>query len=99
VVTVPEVDPIVPEDKVNLLRCPNIAVHGEDSHDYQCADCGRWVTIGPSGVEYGHERGIGDNGPDPRCDRRPPQTDPVRTGPNHHEWNGSKSAINRGGSA
>jgi len=52
----------------------------------RCPECGRQITAGPSGVEYGHERGIGETGDTERCSRRPDCVDPVRDAPDHDDW-------------
>jgi hypothetical protein len=54
--------------------------------EFQCPDCGRQVTRGPSGLEYGHERGIGETGATERCPRRPDAVDPKRAGVEHDTW-------------
>jgi len=41
-----------------------------------CPDCGRQITRGGSGTEYGHSRGVGVRGG--RCPRRPDCVDPRR---------------------
>lgn len=38
---------------------------------YQCPDCGRLVTRGPDGVEYGHRRGAQEGADIDDCPRRP----------------------------
>ena len=42
---------------------------------FKCPECGRSVTRGPSGIEYGHERGRRTD--EPRCPRRSAIVDPV----------------------
>lgn len=52
----------------------------------RCPECGRQITVGPSGIEYGHERGSpGETGKE-RCPRRPDCVDPGRDGPDHDDW-------------
>jgi hypothetical protein len=53
---------------------------------HRCPECGRQVTRGPSGVEYGHERGIGETGQTERCSRRPDCVDPGRDARQHDGW-------------
>lgn len=43
---------------------------GIDPGEYRCPDCGRRVTVGPSGIEYGHSERP------PGCPRRPPEVKP-----------------------
>jgi len=38
--------------------------------EYRCPVCGQAVTRGPSGTEYGHQRGTETRGAE-RCPRRP----------------------------
>jgi hypothetical protein len=48
--------------------------------EFRCPECGRRVTRGPSGTEYGHQRTARDNygsGVEERCPRRPETVDPV----------------------
>lgn len=63
-------------------RSPNRISTGE-----RCPECRRQITVGPSGVEYGHERGAGEGVRD-RCSRRPESVDPHRKGPDHDGWCG-----------
>lgn len=46
---------------------------------FRCEDCGRMVTRGPSGLEYGHLRGTHRAG-ETRCPRRPEEVDPDKPG-------------------
>jgi hypothetical protein len=57
-----------------------------DATTFDCPDCGRQVTRGPSGVEYGHERGRGETGASERCEHRPDAVDPRRPAPHHEGW-------------
>lgn len=41
---------------------------GNEPGEYRCPECGRRVTVGQSGVEYGHQRRK-------RCPRRPKEVD------------------------
>lgn len=91
--------PLIPEDKIDDLRRPQRVQARDDTHDFQCEDCGCWITVGKSGVEYGHERGRGGTGPAPRCPRRPDCVDPQRSGPQHDDWSGPKRNRFRRGSA
>lgn len=56
------------------------------SRQFRCPDCGRQVTRGSTGIEYGHERGKGDTGQTERCPRRPECVDPGKEGPDHDGW-------------
>jgi hypothetical protein len=47
---------------------------GAEPGEFECPECGRDVTRGPSGSEYGHARGIRHG--EQRCSRRPPAVDP-----------------------
>lgn len=58
----------------------------EDSGEYRCPECGRQVTVGPSGREYGHERGANETGSQERCPRRPASVDPKRDAPQYDGW-------------
>lgn len=40
-----------------------------------CEECGRQITIGPDGTEYGHARGLRQR--EQRCSRRPASVDPT----------------------
>jgi len=42
---------------------------------FRCPECNRMVTRGPSGVEYGHYRGVNRPGEED-CPRRPAAVDP-----------------------
>lgn len=44
---------------------------------YRCSECGNRITVGPSGTEYGHQRGI-ERGRDERCPLRPDCVDPTK---------------------
>ena len=52
---------------------------------YRCPECGRAITVGTDGTEYGHARGVAGTTPDERCPRRPASVDPKRPG---HDWDG-----------
>jgi len=43
-----------------------------------CEECGRQITIGPDGTEYGHRRG--HRARSQRCSRRPASVDPTDHG-------------------
>lgn len=45
---------------------------------YTCDECGRSITVGPSGTEYGHRRGRAESGLEERCSKRPAEVDPWR---------------------
>lgn len=47
------------------------------SHDAHCSECGYWITVGPSGTEYGHKRGS-TGGSAWRCPYRPGNVDPKK---------------------
>jgi len=47
---------------------------------YVCPECNRQVTVGQSGVEYGHERAQSKTKHRDRCSRRPDRVDPGREG-------------------
>jgi DNA-directed RNA polymerase subunit RPC12/RpoP len=53
----------------------------EDSGEYRCPECGRKVTLSPSGREYGHARKRGDQF---RCNRRKEYVDPDKPGSVSH---------------
>jgi len=57
---------------------------------FRCPDCGRRVTRGPGGVEYGHERGRGSTGTSSRCPRRQHDVDP-HGGVEHDSWVGDET--------
>ena len=40
-----------------------------------CPECGRRITVGKTGTEYGHDRGTNDPRRE-RCPRRPDSVDP-----------------------
>lgn len=47
--------------------------------EFECAECGRQITRGRSGVEYGHAKQQNDSrAVDKRCPRRPECVDPIR---------------------
>lgn len=50
----------------------------EESHRFRCPECGRMVTRGPDGTEYGHAASPGESKQDleGRCPRRPRSVDP-----------------------
>lgn len=60
------------------LRSGPVGRQPNDAYDYRCEECRRAITVGPSGTEYGHERGRGSTGTEPRCSRRPTSVDPKR---------------------
>jgi len=41
----------------------------EEHHDAVCRQCNQWITIGSSGKEYGHHRGVNNGGRS--CPHRP----------------------------
>lgn len=59
--------------------------------EFRCPECGCRCTRGPSGTEYGHQRGRGSTGTGERCSRRPDTVDPKGTNPEYDEWNGDAS--------
>lgn len=54
-----------------------------------CPLCERQITVGPSGTEYGHERG--ESGRRERCPRRPESVDPTGPGNPDPAPNGEKA--------
>lgn len=79
---------LIPPEKIDLLTPPLSPKHDASSHSERCDECGNWISIGPSGIEYGHERGPGNNNAAPQCPRRPDCVDPVRPGPDFDGWVG-----------
>lgn len=67
-----------PED-LRRLASPNLGaaeMSANGAGEFVCRECGNRCTRGPTGVEYGHERGRGTPGSHKRCSRRPVHVDP-----------------------
>jgi DNA-directed RNA polymerase subunit RPC12/RpoP len=67
-------DPNAPNNTMGLTS-DAIDPDGTESGMFWCPDCGKRVTRGPSGIEYGHRRGM-ERGEE-RCERRPATVDTV----------------------
>jgi len=64
---------------------------------FECPECNRMVTRGPSGIEYGHARRARWEGGTGRCSRRPDCVDPSKPSSDRDGWalSGGEEASSR----